>query len=101
MFALVKCVLSVSHGNSTPERGFSVNRIMLETHEYIIYENTIVALRIVKEELNRVGSVTKFNTVKELIKEVKLSSSQYEADRKARKALIETQEAERNKRRKI
>ena len=101
MFALVKCVLSVSHGNSTPERGFSVNRIMLETHEYIIYENTIVALRIVKEELNRVGSVTKFNTVKELIKEVKLSSSQYEADRKARKALIETQEAERNNRRKI
>ena len=101
MFALVKCVLSVSHVNSTPERGFSVNRIMLETHEYIIYENTIVALRIVKEELNRVGSVTKFNTVKELIKEVKLSSSQYEADRKARKALIETQEAERNKRRKI
>ena len=101
MFALVKCVLSVSHGNSTPERGFSVNRIILETHEYIIYEDTIVALRIVKEELNRVGSVTKFNTVKELIKEVKLSSSQYEADRKARKALIETQEAERNKRRKI
>ena len=101
MFALVKCVLSVSHGNSTPERGFSVNRIILETHEYIIYEDTIVALRIVKEELNRVGSVTKFNIVKELIKEVKLSSSQYEADRKARKALIETQEAERNKRRKI
>ena len=101
LFALVKCVLSVSHGKSTPERGFSVNRIILETHEYIIYEDTIVALRIVKEELNRVGSVTKFNIVKELIKEVKLSSSQYEADRKARKALIETQEAERKKRRKI
>ena len=101
LFALVKCVLSVSHGNSTPERGFSVNKIMLETHEYIIYEDTIVALRIIKEELNRVGSVTKFNIVKELIKEVKLSSSQYETDRKARKALIEPQEAERNKRRKI
>ena len=27
LFALVKCVLSVSHGNSTPERVFSINKI--------------------------------------------------------------------------
>ena len=74
---------------------------MLETHGCTIYEDTIVALRIVKDELNCVGSVTKFNIDKELIKEVKLSYSKYEADQKARKALIETQEAERNKKRKI
>ena len=46
---------------------------MLETHEYTIYEDTIVTLRIVKDELNRVGSVTKFNIDKELIREVKIS----------------------------
>ena len=97
LFALVKWVLSVSDDNSTPERGFSINKIMLETHRYTIYEDTIVDLRIVKDELNRVGSVTKFNSDKELIKEVKLSYSKYEADRKAREALIEAQEAERNK----
>ena len=73
LFALGKHVLSVSHGNSTPERGFSINKIMLETHEYTIYEDTIVTLRIVKDELNRVGSVTKFNIDKELIREVKIS----------------------------
>ena len=95
LFALVKWVLSVSHDNSTPERGFSNNKIMLETHRYTIYEDTIVALSIVKDELNRVESVTKFNSDKELIKEVKLSYSKYEADRKAREALIEAQEGER------
>ena len=70
---------------------------MLETHGYTIYEDAIVALKIVKDELNRVGSVTKFNIDKELIKEVKLSYSKYEADRKARKVLIVAQEAKRNK----
>ena len=51
LFTLVKCVLSVSHGNSTPEHGFSINKIMLETHEYTIYEDTVVTLRIVIDEL--------------------------------------------------
>ena len=101
LFDLVKCVLLVSHGNSTPECGFCINKIMSETHGDTIYEDTVVALRVVKDELNCVGSVTKFNIDKELIKEVKLSYSKYEADQKARKALIETQEAERNKKRKI
>ena len=70
---------------------------MLETHEYTIYEDTIVALRIVKDELNLVESVTKLNIDKELIEEVKLSCAKYEVDQKARKGLIEAQEAERNK----
>ena len=70
---------------------------MLETHGHTIYESTILALRIVKDELNRVGKVTKLNIDKELIKEVKLSYSKYEMDQGARKALIKAQEAERNK----
>ena len=70
---------------------------MLEANGYTIYEDTVVILRIVQDELNRLGSVTKFNIDKELIKEVKLSYSKYEADQKARKALIEAWEAERSK----
>ena len=58
LFALVKCVLSVSRVSSTPESRFSINKIMLETHGYTHYEDAIVALRIVKGELNLVGSVT-------------------------------------------
>ena len=54
---------------------------MLEAHAYAIYRKTIVALRTVKDdELNRVGSVRKFEIDKELIKEVKLSYSKHEAD---------------------
>ena len=64
LFDLVKCVLLVSHGNSTPERGFCINKIMSETHGYTIHEDTVVALRVVKDELNCVGSVTKFNIVR-------------------------------------
>ena len=71
---------------------------MLEAHGYGIYEKTIVALRTVKDEINRVGSVIKFEIDKELIKEVKLSYIKYEADRKERKALIEAQEGERKNR---
>ena len=74
--------------------------MMLETHGYTIYKDTIVALRIVKGDINRVGSVTKFNIDKELIKEVKLSCSRYKVDWKARKAWIKAQEAERNKKKK-
>ena len=70
---------------------------MLETHGYTIYGDTVVALRIVKDELNHVGSVTRFNIDKELIKEVKLSCSKYEVDQKARKGLMEAQEVEGNK----
>ena len=80
LFALVKYVLLVSPGINTLEHGFSTNKIMLETHGYTIYDDTIVTLRIVKGELKHLGSVTKFNIDKELIKEVKLSYSKYEAD---------------------
>ena len=37
LFVLVECVLFLSHGNSTPERGFAVNKQILEAHGYIIY----------------------------------------------------------------
>ena len=30
LFALVNCGLSLSHGNSAPESGFSINKSMLE-----------------------------------------------------------------------
>ena len=97
LFELAQCVLSLSHGNSTPERGFSINKIMLEAHGYTMYEDTIVALRIVKDELNRVGGVTNFNITSGLISDVKASYSKYEADRIARKALADAEAARRKK----
>ena len=71
LFELVQGVLSLSHGNSTPERGFSMNKITLEAQGYTMYEDTIVAPRIVKDELNRVGGVINFNITHGLISDFK------------------------------
>jgi hypothetical protein len=81
----MNCVLSLSHGNSTPERGFSINKMILEIHGYSTYEDTLIALRLVKDELLRVGDETKFPVTRELLSEVKVSYSRYEADREVEK----------------
>ena len=31
LFALVNCVVSLSHGNAVPERGFSINKKLLDS----------------------------------------------------------------------
>ena len=33
LVALIKCVLSLRHGNAVPERGFSINKILLESRK--------------------------------------------------------------------
>ena len=38
LFALVKCVLSDSHGNSAPERGFSINKHLLNVHGIVMQQ---------------------------------------------------------------
>ena len=57
---LAQCGLWLSHENSTPERGFSVNKRLLDVHGCSTYEDTIIALRMVKDELLRVGGVLEF-----------------------------------------
>ena len=64
--AALKCVLSLSHGNAVPERGFSINKIMLESHGYTIDNVTIAALRLVKDSIQG-GGVDKFPITRKLI----------------------------------
>jgi hypothetical protein len=47
--ALVKSALTLSHGNSVPERGFSVNNSLLSKERLGLAEKTIIAERVVKE----------------------------------------------------
>ena len=49
----MKCVLSLSHRNAVPERGFSMNKIMLKSHGYTIDNDTIVALILVKDSIGK------------------------------------------------
>ena len=45
---LVRCILSLSHGNGVPERGFSINGKILDARGYSNSEETIIALQIGK-----------------------------------------------------
>ena len=45
LYQLAKCVLYVSRGNAVPERGFSINKKLLEAHGNSIQEETIVVIR--------------------------------------------------------
>ena len=47
LFQLAKAVLSLSHGNSAPERVFSINKMLLDVHDRSMGEDTIFALRFV------------------------------------------------------
>ena len=60
LFNLVKCVFSLSHANSVPERGFSINKLLLESHGYSMEGATVECLRQVWDEILRVGEVMKF-----------------------------------------
>ena len=54
------------------ERGFSVNRQMPEAHGYIICQETLEALRLVKDELNQVSGVFNFDIIRSVLDEAEL-----------------------------
>ena len=96
LFALVKCVFSLSHGNSAPENRFSINKSMLEVHGHSLGEDTLEALRVVKDAIVNSGSVPNIPITHTLIMSVKNSYQKYQADLEAKRKLKE--EAERRKR---
>ena len=59
LFALACCFLSPSDKNSVPERGFSIKKYLLNVYGPSIKEDTIISVRLVKDELFRVGDVVK------------------------------------------
>ena len=87
LFALVKCVLSLSHVNSAPESGFSINKSMLEVHGHSLGEDTLEALRVVKDAIVNSGSVLNIPITHMLIMSVKNSYQKYQADLEAKRKL--------------
>ena len=92
---LALTVCSLSHGNAVSERGFSVNKALLESHGYTIQEDTIVLLRIVKDWINVFGGTLKFPITKELRQRVKGARAKYMTYLEEKKIL---EEQERRKR---
>ena len=94
LFALVKCVLSISHGNSIPEQGFSVNKYILSIHGTSTSNETIIALRLVKDHLILIGGYMKFSVNINLILSVKMARQKYQQDLEV-KRLLREKESER------
>ena len=91
---LTQCVLSLSYWNSSPERGFSVNKRLLDVHGYATYEAKIIALRMVKDAPLRAGGIPEFPITRELLDSVSASWSKYEVDHLAR---LQTENTQRKK----
>ena len=64
----------IPHGNAEPERGFSVNKHLLKIHGSATKEETIVALRLVKDTLIQFRGVMNIQIPKELLKSCQESS---------------------------
>ena len=62
-----KCVLALSSVNATPERGFSINAKLLDTHGYSTGEDTIIAIRHVKDKIHKIGDATTMIISRDLI----------------------------------
>ena len=75
----MNCLLTLSRGNSDPERGFSINKNQLDLHGSNIGENTLEALRIVKDYLMRNGGIGNFVVTKDLVDKCDKAHSQYQA----------------------
>lgn len=99
LFALVKCCLSLSHGNATPERGFSVNKNILESHGSSLSEGCLVALRRIKDSIINHGGSLNIPITQELLKSVENAYFNYSAYVEAKKKADEAQARESEKKR--
>ena len=77
LFALPKAVLSISHGNVVPERGFSLNKYMLSIHGNNLEDDTFVVLQIAKDELCLRGGLEDVEITKEFFRSVQDAHGSY------------------------
>ena len=70
---------------------------MLDAPGYCVQESTIEVLRLVKDELLRIGGVMKFNFTTDVILEVKGADGKYIADLEQKKAIEDTIKREKEK----
>ena len=95
LVSLFKLVLSISHGNSAPENGFSINKAMLDIHGYSLGESTIEALRFVKDAILKHSSILDIPITRSLLDNVKDSRKRHMADLEAQRAIEKEEEAKR------
>lgn len=76
---LVKSVLTLSHGNSGPESGFSMNQQILESHGNSLSDDTLIAIRRIKHALSKCD-ILDFELTPALRLSVRQSWQRYQSD---------------------
>ena len=78
-YSLASCCLCsfFTHVNVEPERGFSINKILLNIHGYSTKDETIVALRLVKDFERE--SIEKIKVIQELLRSCERARERYGA----------------------
>ena len=71
-------ILLLPHGNVDPERGFSVNKRLLEKHSNNISEDMLESARITKDFIIQSGGQVNVKVTTEMIEKCKVSNSKYE-----------------------
>ena len=62
------CVLLLPHGNTDPERGFSLNKnVLVAVHGFSIKEETLETIRMVEDFIIRNNGVMNIEISKDLI----------------------------------
>ena len=95
LVSLFKLVLSISHGNSAPENGFSINKAMLDIHGYSLGESTIEALQFVKDAILKHSSILGIPITRSQLDNVKDSRKRYMAALEVQRAIEKEDEAKR------
>jgi len=78
--AVVKAALSVSHGQAGVEWGFSLNKLIIVANWISLKQRTVVALRTVRDVVNRYEAVDKIPISRQLIHRYRASHAAYSAD---------------------
>ena len=96
LVSLFQVILSISHGNSAPENGFSISKALLDVHGNSLGESTIEALRFVKDAILRYPSILDIPVTRSVIDNVKDARTRYMADLESTRK-IEQEEAARKR----
>ena len=84
--------LILPHGNADPEKGFSINKLLLQRHGFSISEDCIEALCFIKDYIIRIGGVSKVKIDQKMLQSCASSRARYQTylDTENRKRKDET-----------
>ena len=78
---------SLSHGNSAPENGFSINKFCIDVHGCSIHGDTLEAIRVTKDTILSYGSILDIPITRRFLQSVSMARERYNADWKVRVSL--------------